>query len=241
MPPIQCAASQVHCGLEGANGHQPVHRAEPRLADAGPGAQPRAAWRDFGLGPLHVLLHPEFDEVPDRAARDRNLVGSARARGSPGQIYHLGDDIFVCTFTHSTLDFNLACSRTNYMGTLLELTLLEGFRVGNVTGNHRDVILPPNARFAVTSAPVRRLTGFAERGGPPKTKMRRSLVVVATKRNWWTSSSCSSSLTRCPSRKPGLGSQRRACAALAPCLRGSCACAVDLGRAAHRPRRTRMR
>ena len=156
-------------------------------------------------------------------------------------IYHLGDDIFVCTFTHSTLDFNLACSRTNYMGTLLELTLLEGFRVGNVTGNHRDVILPPNARFAVTSAPVRRLTGFAEKDGPPKTKMRRSLVVVATKRNWWTSSSCSSSLTRWPSRRPGLGSQRRACAALAPCLRGSCACAVDLGRAAHRPRRTRMR
>ena len=90
------------------------------------------------------------------------------------KIYHLGDDIFVCTFTHSTLDFNLACSRANYMGTLLELTLLEGFRLGSVSGKHSDVVLPPNTRVVVTSAPIaKRVVGHkGGEDGIPKQKCK---------------------------------------------------------------------
>ena len=86
-------------------------------------------------------------------------------------VYHLGDEVIFCSFTHSTLDFKLACSMAGYnRGTILEFTLLEGFRLGSVSGKHGDVVLPPNKRFVVTSAPMRRLAGVPGEDGPPKQK-----------------------------------------------------------------------
>ena len=87
------------------------------------------------------------------------------------KVYHLGDEVIFCSFTHSTLDFKLACSMAGYnRGTILEFTLLEGFRLGSVSGKHDDVVLPPNKRFVVTFAPMRRLTGVPGEDGPPQNK-----------------------------------------------------------------------
>ena len=57
-------------------------------------------------------------------------------------------------------------------GTILEFSLLEGFRLGSVSGKHGDVVLPTNKRFVVTPAPMRRLTGDAWRGRTPPPKKR---------------------------------------------------------------------
>ena len=109
-----------------------------------------------------------------------------RARPEPltdlQNIYHRGDELIFCSFTSSTLDFNVACHTAGYSkGPILELSLLEGFQLDNVSVHPREseVLLPPNRRFAVTSAPItKRVSGLHGEGGPPqKTKTQGSLVL----------------------------------------------------------------
>ena len=108
-----------------------------------------------------------------------------RARPEPletmEKVYHLGDELIFCSFTPSTLDFNVACHTANYSkGTTLEFTLLEGFLLDsvNVYPRESEVLLPPNKRFAVTSVPMtKRVSVPGGEDGPPKAKTQGSLVV----------------------------------------------------------------
>ena len=101
-----------------------------------------------------------------------------RARPEPletlQKVYHLGDELIFCSFTPSTLDFNVACHTAGYSkGTILELSLLEGFQLDNVSLYPREseVLLPPNKRFAVTSVPMAKRVSLPHgEGGPPQTK-----------------------------------------------------------------------
>ena len=69
------------------------------------------------------------------------------------------------------MDFKVACHTAGYSkGTILELSLLEGFQLHDVSAHPREseVLLPPNRRFAVTSAPMtKRVSGPHGEGGPP--------------------------------------------------------------------------
>ena len=75
------------------------------------------------------------------------------------------------------MDFQVACLTANYgTGTILELTLLEGFQLDNVSVYPREseVLLPPNKRFAVTSAPIAKRVVGPKGGedGAPKQKCK---------------------------------------------------------------------
>ena len=88
-------------------------------------------------------------------------------------IYRLGDEVIYCGFTSSTLGFTVACRTANYgKGTILEFTLLEGFQLDNVSvhPSESEVLLPPNKRFVVTSAPIaKRVVGHkGGEGGTPE-------------------------------------------------------------------------
>ena len=108
-----------------------------------------------------------------------------KARPEPSaclqDIYHQGEELIFCSFTPSTLDFKVACHTAGYSkGTILEFTLLEGFLLESVSVYPREseVLLPPNTRFAVTSAPMtKRVSGPHGEDGPPQTKTQGSLVV----------------------------------------------------------------
>ena len=92
------------------------------------------------------------------------------------KVYRLGAEVIYCGFTSTTLDFKVACQNANYAaGTVLEMTLLEGYQLDNVSVYPREseVLLLPNKRFAVTSAPVtKRVCGLKGEGGPPKQKRK---------------------------------------------------------------------
>ena len=50
------------------------------------------------------------------------------------KIYRLGHELIFRSFTPSTLDFKVACHTAGYSkGTILELSLLEGFQLDNVS------------------------------------------------------------------------------------------------------------
>ena len=93
------------------------------------------------------------------------------------KIYRLGDEVIYCGFTSTTLDFKVACQNANYAaGTVLEMTLLEGYQLDNVSVYPREseVLLPPNKRFVVTSAPIaKRVVGHkGGEDGSPKQKCK---------------------------------------------------------------------
>ena len=93
------------------------------------------------------------------------------------KIYRLGDEVIYCGFTSTTLDFKVACQNANYAaGTVLEMTLLEGYQLDNVSVYPREseVLLPPNKRFAVTSEPMtKRVVGpTGGEDGPPQQKCK---------------------------------------------------------------------
>ena len=108
-----------------------------------------------------------------------------KARPEPSarlqDIYHQGKELIFCSFMSSTLDFKVACHTAGYSkGTILELSLLEGFQLDDVSVHpcESEVLLPPNRRFAVTSAPMtQRVSGPHGEDGPPQTKMQTSLVL----------------------------------------------------------------
>ena len=74
-----------------------------------------------------------------------------RARPEPiaslREVYRPGYEVIVCAFTPSTMDFKCACPMTRYSaGTILQLTLLEGFQLDELSLHPREheVLLPPN-------------------------------------------------------------------------------------------------
>ena len=72
-----------------------------------------------------------------------------------------------CAFTSSSTDFRYACAMACYaVGTILEFTLLEGFQLDDVSLSPKEseVLLPPNRRFAVSSAGPTTKTVFSDRG-----------------------------------------------------------------------------
>ena len=74
-------------------------------------------------------------------------------------------------------DVQVACQNANYAaGTVLEMTLLEGYQLDNVSVYPREseVLLPPNKRFVVTSAPIaKRVVGHkGGEDGTPKQKCK---------------------------------------------------------------------
>ena len=102
-----------------------------------------------------------------------------KARPEPSaclqDIYHQGEELTFCNFTSNTLDFKVACHTAGYSkGTILELNLLEGFQLDDVSVHPREseALLPPNKRFAVPSAPMtKRVSGpHGEDAPPPKKK-----------------------------------------------------------------------
>ena len=100
--------------------------------------------------------------------------GTVTWKARPEDIYHQGEELIFCSFTSSTLDFKVACHTAGYSkGTILELSLLEGFQLDDVSVHPREseVLLPPNRRFAVTSAPMtQRVSGPHGEDGPPPNK-----------------------------------------------------------------------
>ena len=93
------------------------------------------------------------------------------------KIYRLGDEVIYCGFTSTTLGFKVACQNANYAaGTVLQMTLLEGYQLDNVSVYPREseVLLPPNKRFVVTSAPIaKRVVGHkGGEDGAPKQKCK---------------------------------------------------------------------
>ena len=110
-----------------------------------------------------------------------------KARPEPSEtlqkFYHEGNELIFCAFTSTTLDFNVACHTAGYSkGTILELSLLEGFQLDNVSVYPREsgeVLLPPNRRFAVTSAPMTKRVSLPHgEDGPPNknTNIPRTLT-----------------------------------------------------------------
>ena len=105
-----------------------------------------------GVGTLYALLHPRRAALPDGAARGRDLAGSARVPSS--EVYKPGYELIFCAFTSSTMDFKYACTMARYSaGTILQLTLLEGFQLDELSLYPRE-------------HEVHRV--FAGRGGLPK-------------------------------------------------------------------------
>ena len=108
-----------------------------------------------------------------------------RARPEPSallqDIYHLGAELMFGSFMSTTLDFKVACHMLGCsQGTIFEFSLLEGFQLHDVSVRpcESEVLLPPNTRFAVTSAPMTRRVSWPHgEDGPPKTKMQTSLVL----------------------------------------------------------------
>ena len=91
-------------------------------------------------------------------------------------IYQRGAELIFCSFTSSTLDFKVACHSANYgKGTIFEFSLLEGFLLDNVSVYPREseVLLPPNTRFAVTSAPVTKMVSHSGGEDGPQNKNAR--------------------------------------------------------------------
>ena len=89
-------------------------------------------------------------------------------------IYHQGKEVISGSFMSITLDFKEACHTAGYsQGTILEFTLLEGFQLHDVSVRpcESEVLLPPNRRFAVTSAPMtQRVSGPHGEDGPLPSK-----------------------------------------------------------------------
>ena len=82
-----------------------------------------------------------------------------RARPEPiaslREVYRPGYEVIFCAFTPSTMDFKYACTMARYSaGTILQLTLLEGFQLDvlSLYPREHEVLLPPNRRYAVSSA-----------------------------------------------------------------------------------------
>ena len=95
-------------------------------------------------------------------------------------IYHQGKEVIFGSFMSITLDFKEACHTAGYSkGTILELSLLEGFQLDDVSVHPREseVLLPPNRRFALTSAPMtKRVSGPHGEDAPPPKKNKNAKI-----------------------------------------------------------------
>ena len=72
------------------------------------------------------------------------------------EVYQPGYEVNLCAFTSSSTDFTYACAMACFsVGTILELALQEGFQLDELSiypFGETEVLLPPNKRFAVSSA-----------------------------------------------------------------------------------------
>ena len=83
------------------------------------------------------------------------------------EVYKPGYELIFCAFTSSSTDFRYACAMACYsVGTILELTLLEGFQLDELSlyPRENEVLLPLNKRFAVSSAGPTTKTVFSPVG-----------------------------------------------------------------------------
>jgi len=84
------------------------------------------------------------------------------------EVYQPGYEVIFCAFTPSSTDFMYACIRACFSeGTILELALLEGFQLDELSIyplGEAEVLLPPNKRFAVSSAGPTMKTVLSPRG-----------------------------------------------------------------------------
>ena len=94
-----------------------------------------------------------------------------RARPEPTErlreVYQPGYEVIFCAFTPSSTDFRYACAMACYsVGTILEFTLLEGFHLDALSlyPCENEALLPPNKRFAVSSAGPMAKTAFSPVG-----------------------------------------------------------------------------
>ena len=81
-------------------------------------------------------------------------------------VYQPGYELIFCAFTPSSTDFRYACAMACFsVGTILEFTLLEGFQLDELSlyPHENEALLPPNKRFAVSSARPTTKTVFSER------------------------------------------------------------------------------
>ena len=91
--------------------------------------------------------------------------------------------MIFCAFTPTSTDFRQACAMVCYsVGTILEFTLREGFQLDEVSlfPKESEVLLPPNRRFAVSSAGPTTKTVFSDRGADRQSmcpEMQTSRVV----------------------------------------------------------------
>ena len=121
-----------------------------RAADLETRACLKKAWAPF----MHYCIHGVMrcPTVPPGAV-------TWRARPEPierlREVYKPGYELVLCAFTPSSTDFRHACAMACFsVGTILELTLLEGFQLDGLSLYPREseAHLPPNKRFAVSSA-----------------------------------------------------------------------------------------
>ena len=99
--------------------------------------------------------------------------GTVTWRARPEPIESLKDvcrpgyEVIFCAFTPSTMDFKYACTMARYSaGTILQFTLLEGFQLDELSlyPREHEVLLPPNKRYAVSSAGPTTKTVFSPVG-----------------------------------------------------------------------------
>jgi len=122
----------------------------------------KKAWAPF----MHYCIHGVLrcPTVPPGAV-------TWRARPEPierlREVYKPGYELIFCAFTPSSTDFRYACAMACFsVGTILEFTLLEGFQLDDVSlfPKESEALLPPNRRFAVSSAGPTTKTVFSDRG-----------------------------------------------------------------------------
>ena len=197
----------VHGGPQERQGWQPLLRGQPGHAGAGPRRPGDARASQEGVGTLFALLHPRRAALPNGAARHRDLAGSARAHRKPERCLPAGlrRGLFLPS-RPAPWTSKYACATARYSaGTILQFILLEGFQLDELSRYPREheVLLPPNKRYAVSSAGPTTKTVFSPVGEDCRSMCPRSANIPRNintsdirqpSRRRCTSSSCVSSV-----------------------------------------------
>ena len=112
-----------------------------------------------------------------------------RARPEPiaslREVYRPGYEMIFCAVTSSAMDFKHACAMVCYSaGTISELTLLEGFQLDELSLYPRECepLLPPNRRYAVSSAGPQTKTVFSPVGEGCRSTVSYTHLTLPTNR-----------------------------------------------------------
>ena len=139
LPPIECACGRRYT-VEHSHGKKDGSLFCEVNRDLRVLARANQATRDLLINTWGPFMHSCLQGLTKCPTAAPGTV-TWKARPEPSSllqdIYHQGDELNFCSFTSSTLDFNVACHTAGYSkGTILELSLLEGLQLDNVSVYH---------------------------------------------------------------------------------------------------------